>query len=112
MIEDYSFGKITVDKKTYVKDLLILGEKVICPWIREKGHFLSVQDLREVKDYSPEFLVIGTGFFGMMKVERSVFDQFSSLGCEVLVFYSVSAAAKFNEISEKHKTAAALHLTC
>lgn len=112
MIEDYSFGKMSVKTKNYVKDLIILGDEIFCPWIRAEGHRLSISDVSKVVDYKPEVLVIGTGFFGMMKVDKDLINYFKETHCRVFVLNSKEAASKFNEMSKDNKTAAVFHLTC
>ena len=42
MIEEYKFGFIRIDGEEYRRDLVILPDKIIPDWWREKGHRLSL----------------------------------------------------------------------
>lgn len=112
MIEKYVFGEITINSKKYRKDVVILGDAVLSPWIRSEGHMFTLADAGEIVDFKPECLVVGTGCFGMMKVDKNLVEFFNAAGCTVHALDSKSAAAKFNETSVLYKTAAAIHLTC
>ncbi|MBN1149952.1 hypothetical protein JXA84_01895 [candidate division WOR-3 bacterium] len=112
MIQSYSFGKIMINSEVYQKDLLILGQKVLSPWIRKEGHRLSITDVEEVILFAPQVFIIGTGFWGMMKVDDELIILFREKGCKVYVLNSKDAVLKFNEEKELFKAAAAFHLTC
>ena len=48
MIEEYDFGRIVIDEKLYFKDLRIIDGEILPDWVRKEGHFLDVDDLKEV----------------------------------------------------------------
>lgn len=110
-ISEYSFGKITVDGKTYTRDVLLCG-KVDDSWWRAEGHLLQPQDLERVFKYKPEVLVIGTGHDGIMKVPGTTVLAIKERGIgEVHVARTAEAVRIFNQLSGR-RAAAALHLTC
>ena len=76
-INSYSFGSITIDNKIYQKDIVVFPEKVRPNWIRIKSHSLELADIKEVIDYNPETLIIGTGAYGSMTVPSSTWDALS-----------------------------------
>jgi hypothetical protein len=65
-INSYSFGSITIDNKIYQKDIVVFPEKVRPNWIRIKGHSLKLADIKEIIDYNPDTLIIGTRAYGSM----------------------------------------------
>lgn len=111
-IQHYSFGRITIDGKTYTSDVIIYPDRVNSLWWRKEGHFLQMDDLREVLDARPEVIIIGTGYSGIMKVSEDVISKLKSLKIDVHVARTTDAVNLFNELSGKRKTIACLHLTC
>ena len=67
-VEQYSFGNITIDGQTYTYDVIIYPERVDSSWWRKQGHNLQIEDLAGVIKAEPGVVIIGTGFFGVMKV--------------------------------------------
>ena len=109
-ISDYQFGKIVIQGKTYTKDVILLGKKVIPNWWRDKGHLLSKEDLKKVFEYDPDLLIIGTGHSGNMTVPKELQDE---LKYETLIQQTTSAVKSYNEkLKKDKKIAGAFHLTC
>jgi hypothetical protein len=63
-ISGYRFGTIEIDGRTYTSDVIITPERVIDAWWRQRGHALSVADLKDVMAARPDVLLVGTGYFG------------------------------------------------
>lgn len=108
----YSFGKMIIDGQSYNHDLKIIGDKVIPHWWREQGHFLQIQDVQDILDYHPDFLVIGTGAFGIMKVSAELLTFLEKQKIKTFVEKTATAASTFCTISSEHSKAGAFHLTC
>ncbi len=111
-IEHYSFGKITIDGKTYTSDVIIYPGKVDSSWWRKEGHYLQVVDLVDVINAKPEVLIIGTGYSGVMVVPKETVSHLESKGIEVHVARSEKAVEIFNKLQKEKLVIAALHLTC
>ncbi|MFW6025795.1 MAG: MTH938/NDUFAF3 family protein [Candidatus Woesearchaeota archaeon] len=113
-IEEYEFGKITINGKTYTDDLIIFPDYIKENWVREEGHFLKLNDLKEVFDVNPSILIIGSGNNGLMKVANEVYTQTEKSGIKIVVDNSRQACDAYNSLSEeeKKKTVFAIHLTC
>lgn len=113
-IESYAFGRITVDGVDYTSDVILLGDRVICPWWRKAGgHLFAVQDLGQVIEARPGAVVLGTGSSGLVMVEPALRQALEEAGAEVIVARTARAAEEFNRLSaEGRDVAAALHLTC
>lgn len=112
MIEDYRFGRLTVDGRTYRSDALVFPERVADGWRRREGHSLCLEDLGEVLRYRPEVLVIGQGHSGLMQVPASVTEALARQGIEVFAAPTGEAVREYNRRAKEKKTVAALHLTC
>ncbi|MFB0544205.1 MAG: Mth938-like domain-containing protein [Asgard group archaeon] len=112
MIESYGFGKIVIDAKTYTKDVIIFPDRVKDNWWRKEGHRLAKEDIEEVIREKPEVLVVGTGYYNKMSVPKETWEYIESHGIELKVAETGEARKLFNELSDKKKVVAALHLTC
>ena len=111
-IESYAFGTISVDGKSYNKDLIILPGGVRAGWWRKEGHLLESADLQDVIKARPSVLVIGTGNPGLMKVPQKTLDYLAAQGIRVEVLPTAAACQRYNELAKREQAAAALHLTC
>ncbi len=111
-IEHYSFGKITINGKTYTSDVIIYPGRVDSSWWRKEGHYLQVVDLTDVINAKPEVLIIGTGYSGVMVVPKETISHLESKGIEVHVARSEKAVEMFNKLQKEKIVIAALHLTC
>ncbi len=112
MIEDYRFGSITIDGKTYTKDIIILPNRILANWWRKKGHQVQLEDLQDILEEAPEILIIGTGYSGYMTVASEVPNHLSSRQIDMISMKTEKAVEVFNKVSGEKRTAAALHLTC
>lgn len=112
-IEKYDFGEIVINGKRYLRDLIIFPDKIKENWWRKEGHLLCIDDLKEVIEYKPEILIIGTGYSGIMKVPEDVIKELEKNNIKVIVKNTKEAVNLFNEYIEKNKrVVCALHLTC
>lgn len=113
-VEDYGFGRITIDGRAYAKDVIIFPDsRVHSPWWRKQGHRLEPEDLAELLADPPATLVIGTGYYGNMAVPERTLEALRERGVEPLVARTGEAVAELNRLQqESARIAAALHLTC
>ena len=107
----YRFGRIEVDGVPYHEDLWICGERM-GRWRRREGHRVHPEDLAEVLALSPEVVVIGTGFAGMLEVTKEAVELLSSQGIEHRFARTKEAVELYNELASQKRVAALLHLTC
>ena len=90
-IDAYTFGRIQIDGVEFTKDVVLLRSEVRSPWWRAAGgHRYAPEDLGEVLTAAPEVVVLGTGFFGRVKVSRETFEAFADTGSEVVVEIGLS----------------------
>jgi len=110
VIEDYSFGRIVIDGEEFDEDVILLGEKIIEGWWRERGHSVNKKDIETILDFDPDILILGTGSSGNMKVPRSLSKR---LDFEVESYPTKNAIKRYNELlKENKKVAGGFHLTC
>ncbi len=112
MISDYKFGKIIIDGVTYTEDVIMYPHRVDSSWWRADGHLLQEGDILEVIKDAPDYLVIGTGAYGLMKVQKELIGKLGDEGIKVIVERTDEACRQYNELNQKYKVIAALHLTC
>jgi hypothetical protein len=110
-LEQYSFGRITVDGEEHTRDLIVLPNRVVPNWWRREGHSLALEDLEEVQDQLPERLILGCGAHGQLRPDPAVLEALRRRGVEVEAFPTGEAVRRYGE-SDERRTAAALHLTC
>lgn len=113
-IDAYSFGRIRVDGREFSADVILVGGEVKGPWWRAAGgHVYVVEDLRELIAAAPEVVVLGTGYFGRVKVLDETLEALAQAGSEVVIEKTGAAVDSYNRLSaEGRDVAAALHLTC
>jgi hypothetical protein len=111
-IDDYAFGKIVIDGRSYTSDVIVYPDRVDASWWRKEGHTLQEADLADVLAAEPQILVIGTGFSGIMQVPPQTEDFLRSKGIRVYIEKTGRASAIFNENKAAGKIIGAFHLTC
>jgi hypothetical protein len=114
-IEDYGFGRITIDGRSYTSDVIVLPDGVRDGWWRKEGHSLAIADLDAVAAAAPAVLVVGTGYYGRMAVPDETRRWLAARGIEVRIAPTSEAAALLNELLEAgpgRSIAGAFHLTC
>jgi hypothetical protein len=110
-LENYSFGRLTVDGQEHTRDLIVLPDRVVSDWWRREGHSLAIADLDEVLDEPPARLVVGVGAHGRLRPDPAVIAELKRRGMQVECLPTDAAVRRYGEL-DKHGTAAALHLTC
>ncbi len=113
MIEDYSFGRVVVDGKTYRSDVLVFPDGTVKDaWRRSSGHRLELSDIEELIADTPGIIVAGTGRPGLMRPDDDLASLLAEKGIEFEAMPTSKACARYNELSQKSKAAACLHLIC
>jgi len=112
MIESYSFGRMKIDGVTYTSDVIVLADRVKSDWWRIEGHRLDVEDLLEVFKAKPEILVVGTGYYGLMKVLPETEKRLHTEEIKLIAEKTEKAYKIYNELSKSSRVVGAFHLTC
>ena len=112
-INSYRFGEIEIEGKKYEKDVVVFENEVFSPWIREEGHFLSLNDIKEFLSKNPEVVVFGTGSASILRVPKEVIDFLEKKKIEVYILPTPKATEKYNQLEkEGKKVMGFFHLTC
>ncbi|RLE60247.1 MAG: hypothetical protein DRJ35_03850 [Thermoprotei archaeon] len=114
-IEKYEFGKIVINGKQFIRDIIVTSESVVEPnWWRKEGHKLFVEDIKDyIEEYKPEMLIVGTGYHGFMKVQKEVVDYMRKKDIDLIALPTETAVKLFNKCVESgRKVMGAFHLTC
>jgi hypothetical protein len=113
-IDDYVAGRhMIVDGEKYTHDLKIIGQSVKGNWWRREGHRLSVDDIKDILSAAPDFLVVGTGYAGGMRIPDALRRQLEANHIHIVSEPTAKAVQTFNRLrSEKKNVAGAFHLTC
>jgi hypothetical protein len=113
MIEHYSFGSMTISGKRYSSDLKIINGQVYPDWWRKTGHSVDVDEVTDIINAKPDYLIIGSGKSGLMKVSNSLRQRLGDIGVEVIVEHTSEALGTFNRMYADGKNiAGGFHLSC
>jgi len=111
VIEEYAFGRVTVDGREETRDVIVLPDRVVRDWWRRDGHGLVLEDLDAVLAELPGRLLVGTGAYGRLRPDPGTLETLRGRGIEVEVLPTGEAVERYAELDPR-TTAAALHLTC
>jgi len=111
-ITGYEFGRITIDSKIFTDDVIIHGEEIIPNWRRKKGHLADIEDMKRIRLEKVTHLIIGTGYYGMMKISPSLEEYCKEHSVFLETMRTKSAIEVFNSCDKSEKLVGAFHLTC
>ncbi len=112
MIEEYHFGSITVDGRTYTSDIKIVDGRVVPGWWRIAGHEVAVADIEDILRARPDVLIVGKGDPGLMEVAPETGKRLDDLGILLVAKPTAEAVKLYNGLVGRRKVAFAAHLTC
>jgi len=114
MIEEYHFGSITVDGKTYNHDLEVrrMFSKIeVLDWKRNESHIIDVEDVKRAVGQKPDIVVIGNGESGVAQVTEAAKQFIINKGIKLIIDITGKAVRIFNE-GEQTNIIGLFHLTC
>jgi hypothetical protein len=113
MIEQYSFGSMTIDGEEYTSDLMIINGRVYPSWWRKSGHVVEITDVEKVLAGQPKCLVVGTGSAGLMKITEQLRQHLDACAVELAAAPTAQAVVTFCKLhAAGEKVSAVFHLTC
>lgn len=120
MIEEYKFGSITIDGKTYNHDIEVRWTGEVLNWQRQEGHVFDIEDIKRAVEKNPDTIVIGTGESGLVQVTENAQKFIKEKGIELIIDRTEQATRTFNirkeeseeEEGKQEKVIGLFHLTC
>lgn len=115
IIQEYSFGRIKINNTVFTKDIVVSKNSVYPNWWRKEGHKLYVEDIKDyIEKENPKIVIIGTGFYGMMKVQEETIIYLKRKKITLIVEKTKSAIDKYNRLlkEKEEKILGFFHLTC
>ena len=120
MIEEYHFGSITIDGKTYNHDVEVRWTGEVLKWWRKESHFVYPEDVKRAIEENPEVIVIGSGESGVMEIGEETKEEIKKREIELIVDLTEEAIKTFNVIlkeseeeeGRQKKVIGLFHLTC
>jgi hypothetical protein len=115
-IEEFRFGTIVVDGRTYTRDILILPDGTVK--LREDvflnfvNHIVKQNEIIELLKANPELIVVGTGTDAKVKLSFNVERLIAESKVDLIALPSPQAIERYNQLVDKGKQVAALiHIT-
>ncbi len=110
-IKKMEFMNVHIDDEIHKDNDVILTlngvEKV------DASHSLTKKEFDEMMLHDPSVAILGIGFRGKVKIERSVIDAAKKNSIELHILPTPEASKKFQELARKgEKVVAKLHITC
>jgi len=118
MINQYSFGHITIDNNSYGHDVQVMPGKVM-RWQRAESHYFTLDELEQIiacgiaDEKWPKYLVIGNGHDGVMRLDQKIEEAMADKGVIFTVAKTGEATDEYNKLEKEGKNVLGLfHLTC
>lgn len=112
MIDSYTFGEIVIDGKKYIHDLIIYPSRIDDDWWRSESHELRPEDVEDIIKHRPDTLIVGLGASSCMVIKPETMEFLKKHSIKLIAEDTKKACTAYNELSQKSRVVAALHLTC
>ena len=120
MINEYKFGSITVDGKTYNHDVEVRWTREVLPWWRKESHVIDIADVKRAIEQNPDTIIISTGESGIARVAEEAKKFILEKGGIKLIIDITEQAVKTFNLREgeaegegkQEKLVGLFHLTC
>lgn len=111
MIEGVSFGEIKIKGKIYYSDIVIDWKGNV--ELREKSHIFDINEFFKLLKRKPEIIVVGNGFYKMVKISKEVIDISEKRGIRIFEESTPKAIEIFNAfVNEGKRVIGIIHTTC
>jgi len=113
MITDFSFGRIVANGQTCSNDIKIVRGTLVPDWWRKSGHTVEIEDLEDALDSDPEFIVIGKGQPGYMRLTDALREHIAEKNVTLIEEPTARAVETFNRlVKEGRRVAGGFHVGC
>ena len=117
-ISKIKWGKIEIAEKKY-HDILVYGDTVEerdYPKLKEyfdTSHEIGKWEVEKLFSNDPEVIIIGTGWFGIVKIPDGMKEEAEKKGIKLKILKSNKAVSEYNKLIDSNKAVNALiHSTC
>lgn len=112
-INDYQFGEIIANGKKYQEaDIIIFPDRASL-WRCADHHHPILADFQNVLAAKPDILIIGTGFWGVMRIAEKIQEILEKKIPKLIIGDTRKMSRLYNKLATKNKNIiACLHLTC
>ena len=113
VIERYAFSSIIILGKQYTSDLKIINRQVYPDWLRKSGHTVDISYVADILKAKPDYLIIGSGSFGLMKLSDQLKQHLTDQDVHLIKEPTSTAIQTFNQMyADGKNVAGGFHLTC
>ena len=113
MISEFSFGRIVANGQIYYTDIKIIQGRLVPDWWRTSGHTVEIEDLQDALDADPEFLVIGKGQPGYVRIANDLRQYLEKKGITLIEEPTTQAIKTFNRLFETgNQVSGGFHVGC
>ena len=112
MIESYRFGRMKINDVTYTSDLIVFMDHIKSDWRRIESHKMHIEDIREILRKKPEILLVGTGYFGLMKIQLETEKYLQTEDIKLIAEKTGRAYKVYNKLLKSNRVVGAFHITC
>jgi hypothetical protein len=112
--DDLKFGYVVIDGKKYRHDVIVFPNGEV---IKRKGglgmfgrHLFKREEIEKLSDANT--IIIGNGTSSKARIADGAREFAKEKGIEIIQLPSMEAIKKFNELSNKRKVGAIIHVTC
>ncbi|GAK58058.1 hypothetical protein U27_05031 [Candidatus Vecturithrix granuli] len=113
MINSYMYGEIIINRRRYVTDLIIYPDRIDVDWgwQRSSEHTVTITDLSAIIAEHPQYVIIGTGNAGRLRVLSETQEYVRACGIQLVSLPTWRACLLYNKIGAKG-TVGAFHIGC
>ncbi|MEK6937266.1 MAG: MTH938/NDUFAF3 family protein [Nanoarchaeota archaeon] len=101
-IQEYKIGSFIIEGRQFIGNVKIVEGKVRY-WERPESQSLATKDLLEMINQGPEFLLIGTGAAGLLKVPEYIKQEAAGKGISLFIGKTQDMVKKFNDLNAQKK---------
>jgi hypothetical protein len=120
MIEEYRFGLVKINGKTFYHDIIVLWTGEVLEWRRKESHLIDVEDVEKAVGFNPDTIVVGIGESGVARVTGEAKKFINKKDIKLVIDKTEEAVKAFNivcndpekEKEEQNKVIGLFHLTC
>jgi hypothetical protein len=112
MIDSYNFGYFIIDAKRFDSNVKLMQNKAVkCRYF--ENHIIELNDFTDLVDRKPEYIIIGTGASGVVRVPDEIKEYIQKAGIKLIIEKTADACDTYNDLIKKNKKVCALlHNTC